>query len=109
MTNLTPLRFALLELGLEDLIPLPEILATPEVQELGEEYRHIEKVSATLIELLREMRIQIWDGFWHEEPKHISDELAEAVLRDMRRYSFDAEAADGLKRVYYVNVNNIRV
>jgi len=26
----------------------------------------------------------------------------------MRRFSFDAEAADGLKRVYYVNVNNIR-
>lgn len=109
MTNLTPLHDALLELGLEDLIPLPEILATPEVHELGEEYRHIEKVSAALIGLLREMRIQVWEGFWYEEPKHISDELAETVLGDMRRYSFDAEAADGLKRVYYVNVNNIRV
>jgi hypothetical protein len=56
MTSLTPLRDALLELGLEDLIPLPEILATPEVNELSAEYRHIENVSAALIELLREMR-----------------------------------------------------
>lgn len=108
MTSLRPLRDALLELGLEDLIPLPEILATPEVRELGEEYHHTEKVSAALIELLREMRIQVWDGFWHEEPKRVSDELAEALLGDIRRYSFDVEAADGLKRVYYVNVSNIR-
>jgi len=69
---------------------------------------HIQKVSAALVELLREMRIQVWEGFWYEEPKHISGESAEAVLGDMRRFSFDAEAADGLKRVYYVNVNNIR-
>jgi hypothetical protein len=54
------------------------------------------------------MRIQVWEGFWYEEPKHISGEPAEAALGDMRRYSFDAEAADGLKRVYYVNVNNVR-
>jgi hypothetical protein len=108
MTSLTPLRDVLLELGLEDLIPLPEILATPEVDELGAEYRHIQKISAALVELLREQRIQVWEGFWHEEPKHISGEPAEALLGDMRRYSFDAEAADGLKRVYYVNVNNIR-
>jgi hypothetical protein len=108
MTSLTPLRDALLELGLEDLIPLPEILATPEVNELSAEYRHIQKVSEALIELLREMRIQVWEGFWYEEPKHISGESAEAVLGDVRCYSFDAEAADGLKHVYYVNVNNIR-
>lgn len=108
MTSLTLLRDVLLELGLEDLIPLPEILAAPEVHELGAEYRHIQKISAALVELLREIRIQVWEGFWHEEPKHISGEPAEAVLGDMRRYSFDAEAADGLKRVYYVNVNNIR-
>jgi hypothetical protein len=108
MTSLTPLRDALLELGLEDLIPLPEILATPEVRELGEEYRRTENVSAALIDLLREMRIQVWDGFWYEDPKRISDELAEVVLGDIRRYSFDTESADGLKRVYYVNVNNIR-
>jgi hypothetical protein len=108
MTSLTPLRDVLLDLGLEDLIPLPEILATPEVQELDAEYRHIQKISTALIELSREMRIQVWEGFWHEDPKHISGEQAEAVLGDMRRYSFDAEAADGLKRVYYVNVNNIR-
>jgi hypothetical protein len=99
MTSLTPLRDALLELGLEDLIPLPEILATPEVYELSEEYRHTEKVSEALIELLPEMRIQVWEGFWYEEPKRISGEPAEAVLGDMRRYSFDAEAAPKMTSV----------
>jgi hypothetical protein len=108
MTNLTPLRHALLELGLEDLIPLPEILAAPEVNELNAEYRQKQKILAALIELSREMKIQVWEGFWYEDPKPISGEPAEAVLGDMRRYSLDAEAADGLKRVYYVNVINIR-
>jgi hypothetical protein len=50
MTSPTPLRDALLELGLEDLIPLPEILATPEVNQITAEYLHIQKVSAALIE-----------------------------------------------------------
>jgi hypothetical protein len=63
MTSLMPLRNALLELGLEDLIPLPEILTTPEVNELNAEYRQRQKVSAALIELLREMKIQVWEGF----------------------------------------------
>jgi len=108
MTSLTPLRDALLELGLEDFIPLPEILATPEVNELSAEYRQKQKVSAALIELMHAMQIQVWEGFWDEEPERISGKPAEAVLGDMRRYSFDDEAADGLKRVYYVNVNNIR-
>jgi hypothetical protein len=108
MTNLTPLRDALLELGLEDLIPLPETLEAPEVRELSAEYHHVQKISAALIELLREMRIQVWEGFWHEEPEHISGEPAEAALADIRRYSFDTEDSDGLKRVYYANVDNIR-
>jgi hypothetical protein len=60
VTDLTPLRDALLQLGLEDLIPLPEILMTPEVYELSEIYQHYEKISAALIELFREGRIQVW-------------------------------------------------
>jgi acyl-CoA hydrolase len=107
MTDLTPLRDALLQLGLEDLIPLPEILMTPEVHELGETYQHSEKISAALIELFQEGRIQVWAGSWNEEPAHITDELAETSLGDARSYSFDAES-DGLKRVYFVNVDNIR-
>jgi hypothetical protein len=107
MTDLTPLRDALLELGLEDLIPLPQILTTLEVRELGEIYQHSEKISAALIELSREGRIQVWAGFWDEEPAHITGELAETSLGDARSYSYDAES-DGRKRVYFANVDNIR-
>jgi hypothetical protein len=107
MTDLVRLRHELLPLGLEDLIPLPEILMTPEVHELGEIYQHSEKTSAALIELFREGRIQVWAGFWYEEPAHITGELAETSLGDARSYSFDAES-DDLKRVYFTNVDNIR-
>lgn len=107
MTELTPIHEALLELGLEDLIPLPEIRETPEVRDLGEDYHHFEKISTALVDLLRAKRIQVWAGHWPDEPTVTSDEVAEAILRDERRYSFDAEA-DGLERVYFTNVENLR-
>lgn len=107
MTDLTPLHEALLELGLEDLIPLPEIRATSEVRVLGEEYQDLEKISTALVDLLRAGRIQVWGGHWPAEPTLVSDEVAEPILRDERRYSFDAEA-DGLERVYFTNVENLR-
>jgi hypothetical protein len=107
MTDLSPLHEALLELGLEDLIPLPEIRATAEVRDLGKDYQDFEKISTALVDLLRAGRIQVWGGHWPEEPTFISDEVAETILRDERRYSFDAEA-DGLERVYFSNVENLR-
>lgn len=106
MTDLVSLRDALLELGLEDLIPLPEIRATPEVRELAERHQQVEQVAAALVELLREGRIQVWAGHWADEPAVVSREVAETMLRDERRYSFDAEAS-GLARVYFANVENL--
>jgi hypothetical protein len=105
--DLTPLHEALLELGLEDLIPLPEIRATPEVRNLGKDYQHFDKISTALADLLRAGRIQVWAGRWPDEPTLVSNDVAETILRDERRYSFDAEA-DGLERVYITNVENIR-
>jgi hypothetical protein len=107
MTGLTPLHEALLELGLEDWIPLPEVCTTPEIRDLSEGDQAIEKVSKALVDLLREGRVQIWSGHWPEEPKPVSAERAEAMVRGERRYSFDAEA-DGLERVYFTNVDNFR-
>ena len=107
MTQLVPLREALLELGLEDLIPLPEIRETPEVHDLGQEYQDLRKISTVLVDLLRTGRIQVWAGQWPNEPAPVRLEEAEALLRDERRYSFDAEA-DGLERVYFSNVENLR-
>jgi hypothetical protein len=107
MTDLTPLQEALLGLGLEDWIPLPEIRATSEVRDLTEDEQGIDEVSRALVDLLRYGRIQVWSGRWPDEPRLVSADLAEAMLRDERRYSFDAEAS-GLERVYFVNVENFR-
>lgn len=107
MTDLTQLHEVLLELGLEDQIPLPEIAGTQEVRDLDATC-DFEDISSALVDLLRAGRIQVWSGRWPDEPVVVSDSLAEALLRDVRRYSFDAEASDDLERVYFSNVENIR-
>jgi hypothetical protein len=107
MTELTPLHEALLELGLEDWIPLPEICATPEIRGLSEHDQEVKNVAHALVQLLRQGRIQVWTGHWPDEPMPVSTETAEAILFDEGRYSFDAETA-GLERVYYANVENFR-
>ncbi|HEY5472044.1 MAG TPA: hypothetical protein VIK32_02520 [Candidatus Limnocylindrales bacterium] len=105
MTRTTPLHEALLELGLEDWIPLPEIFATPEVRSIIDSDRATEMVSLALVDLLRQGQIQVWAGRWPDEPTLVSEDLAESMLLDGRRYSFDAEAS-GLERVFFVNVKN---
>lgn len=107
MTDLTPLHEALLELGLEDWIALPEIAVTPELRALARGDEATERVARALVELLRQGRIQVWSGHWQAEPKLVDLESAESMLGDSRRYGFDAEAT-GLERVYYVNVENFR-
>ena len=105
MIGSTPLHEALLELGLEDWIPLPEIVATPEVRSVVDSDRATELVSLALVDLLRQGRIQVWAGRWPDEPTLVSDDLAEAMLLDGRRYAFDA-VASGDERVYFVNVED---
>ena len=107
MTDLTPLHKALLELGLEDWIPLPEILETPEVRPLVAGRGAIDLVSRALVELLARDQIQVWFGQWSEDPRLAPRALAEELLLDERRYSFAGEEA-GLDRVYFVNVANFR-
>jgi hypothetical protein len=107
MTEMTALHRALLELGLEDWIPLPEIAETPEIRGSIDSGQAIADIAAALVELLKQGRIQVWSGCWPGEPRVVGPEVGESMLLDSRRYSFDAEAT-GLERVYYVNVENFR-
>ncbi|MEK0156959.1 hypothetical protein [Arthrobacter oryzae] len=78
MSEATDLRQALLDLGLEDLIPLPEILTEEEIRSEG---AAVEDISTALIGLLRERRIQIWSGRWSQDPEVVDPATAEELLR----------------------------
>lgn len=107
MTEMMQLQEALLELGLEDFIPLPEAIAAPEVLAAISSDRPVDAVARALVDLLRKDLVQVWTGHWRAEPTLASRKKAEVLLLDEQRYSFDAEV-DGRERVYYVNVENYR-
>ena len=107
MTHASQLHEVLLQLGLEDQIPLPEIAGTQEMRELNRELQFTD-ISSALIDLLRAGRIQVWRGRWPDEPVLASEDLALELLGDERRYSFEAEEVKDLERVYFSNVENIR-
>jgi hypothetical protein len=103
------LRREILALGLEDDIPLWEVaddcrsagLIAPGTVGL-------DVLGTALIDLARKGNIRIRVGPWGDaEPKDLDVEQAEPLLRDRRRYSSAEEIAEGLDRVYYVNVDNI--
>lgn len=107
MSDPLSLRQALLDLGLEDLIPLPEVPTADEIRGVPE-CGAVEDLSSALVTLLREGRIQVWSGHWSEDPEVVDPETAEKLLRVEEQYEFNSRADQRL-RVYYVNVDNLRV
>lgn len=102
------LRELVLEEGLEDLIPLPEIAATVEIQRVAAPDSLVQELSEVLVSLLSEERIQIWSGHWSEEALPVEDLAgAEQLLKTEEKYRFSSPA-DLRSRVYYVNVENLR-
>lgn len=102
------LRELVLGEGLEDLIPLPEIAATARVQGAAAPESMVHKLTEVLVELLNEGRIQIWSGHWSTDPQPVDTASAEHLLRVEEQYRFNSPA-DLRLRVYYVNVENLRV
>ena len=64
MRELSPLHEALLVLGLEDRIPLPEAVADMRSEGLVADERAAEAVSLALRDLLAADLIQVWSGPW---------------------------------------------
>ncbi|WP_139346843.1 hypothetical protein [Sinomonas mesophila] len=108
MNTRTPLQETILALGLEDLIPLPEIAATVRVQQLVDPESVLTEVSSALISLLQEGQIQVWSGHWSDEPEVLDRVAALELLVVQEQYEFNSPA-DLARRVYYVNVENLRV
>jgi hypothetical protein len=103
------LRRAILDLGLEDDIPLWEITDTCRAADLiAAGPIGVEALAGTLLELARKDEIRILVGRWDDpEPRYVDLDEAETLLADARRYSSADEIAADLERVYYVNVENI--
>ena len=105
MIEAMKLRQAILDLGLEDWIPLPEIADIEEIRSEGG--ASVEDISTALIEFLHEGRIQIWSAPWPQDPEVVDPATAEELLRVDAQYTFNSPA-DRRLRVYYVNVESLR-
>ena len=108
MAELTPLHEELLQLGMEDFIALWETILPPEARHRRANEPTFEQVSQALVELLELGCIRVLSGPWQDdEPKFVDPDVAKDLLRDRRRYTSAEEIANGLERVYFVNVDNL--
>ena len=107
MSHVTDLERALLDLGMEDLIALPETLHAVETVALLHRSGRADDVARALVSLLESDRIQVWGGRWQDEPEPIDHGAAAELLQDTSQYEFGSPA-DCERRVYYVNVDNLR-
>ncbi|MGO9976160.1 MAG: hypothetical protein ACLP01_25830 [Solirubrobacteraceae bacterium] len=100
-------KSALLELGLEDWIPLPEAMSSPEVLAAA----GVEDVEAAireaLVVLIRSGEIAIYRGPWNEESEPVDTSVALRLLDESMWYRFRIDDPHE-ERLYFVNVENIR-
>ncbi len=106
--NHDPLRLALLELGLEDDIPIPEAFADPEVRAAIGQEDPFRAVSRALQQLLREGRIRLFCGRWDEEDAApVPDGQGVELLADAKWYAFHTDDPEE-QRMYFANIDNVR-
>jgi len=99
-----PVRTALLDLGPEDWIPLPEAVADPEVvaEASGEDLA--KAVANALSELVAEGKVFVYRGRWDSnDPEHVQSEHALQLLREPEWFNFHVEDPDE-PRLYFANV-----
>jgi len=101
------LRAALLGLGLEDWIPLPEAMSSPEVLVAVGGHDAETAIRGTLIALLRSGEIAIYRGRWDQESEPVQQTVALRLLDESAWYRFRIDDPDE-ERLYYVNVANVR-
>ena len=102
------LREAILSLGLEDLIPLPEIAEAVRAEGIAASESAFPELSSALIALLEEDLIRVLAGLWSEEPELLDPTAARELLMVEGQYEWNSPA-DLVRRVYYVNVENLPV
>lgn len=100
---------AVLDLGLEDDIPLWEIADHCRGEGLiAPGAPGVDALAEALIALARRGEVRIYVRPWDDPtPRDANVEERDSLLLDRRRYSSAEEIANDLERVYYVNVDNI--
>jgi hypothetical protein len=101
------LREILLDRGLEDWIPLPEIAGSAEVREVVGDGDTIAALSAALDFLIRDGRLRLYRGHRDIDPERVPDATALELLKQPQWYSFHVDD-DQEERLYFVNVANIQ-
>lgn len=102
------LRREILELGLEDDIPLWELADVCRAAGLIDDRpTGVDALARVLVGLVRQGEIHVLVGAWSDpEPRQAVLDQAERLLADQRHYSSAQEVAHGLERVYFVNADN---
>lgn len=98
-------RETVLELGLEDWIPLPQLVDWPEDRP-AMTASSASVLREVLLDLLDEGAIAIYRGPWDQEPDRVDDAEARELQKDDRWYSYDVDDPDE-ERLFFVNVDNV--
>lgn len=99
---LSSLQSALLELGLEDTIPLPEAFEDPEVHQHVLAGDAVAQYAEALADLAERKLIYVYRGRWDaSEPQTVPGSEARRILHEAHWYRWEDE------RLYYVNVENV--
>jgi hypothetical protein len=101
------LRSALLDLGMEDWIPIPEALTTPEVRGAIGDKDATTVVSGALAALVETGQVRLYRGAWNTEPSPLTTTEALSLLNDPYWLRFHTDDPQE-ERLYFVNVANIR-
>jgi hypothetical protein len=107
VVDMASLESEILDLGLEDDIPLAELRSVPEVRAAAGTERPDDEIRDVLRKLLREGRIFVLAGQWNEEPNVVTRSAALTLIDDPASYDWHHDNP-GKRRVYYVNRDNMK-
>ena len=101
------LRIVLLDLGMEDWIPIPEATTDPAVLDSVGRNDLIATMASALIDLVELAKLCIYKGKWDEDPSPVPTQEAVELLKNPWWYTFHLDDP-AEERVFFVNVDNIR-
>lgn len=100
------LKRVLLDLGMEDLIPIPEAAADPAVLAAIDGDDTEAALRTVLGTLIASGQLVAYKGRWDDDPDPVERSTAVTLLDDTRWYRFRIDDPDE-ERLYFINVDNL--